>query len=261
MGKIYEQIQEKEILCQEIVIPDSFPAIYIDERDEVYCYHGVIDQDRFLFSSSPYYLKGKSPRQIKDTIRGYFRIKNGQILQEKEYIDEYNSFNNNMKCKEIPAFLHFPSPQDMTYCVYYDQQKNLEDILTEKIFGLSYRDLAELLQQFNDIFRIAQKDYFSRYPKITRSIKKDNECELSNLWIPSEFPYIAFGESSYLYSHVSLYGFYNHIKFITGGNRESPIAKKLIENGLNPEILKKVLAIRDDYISKSIDWNWFIELN
>ncbi len=262
MGKIYEKIKEEEILCKDVVVPEYFPAIYIDEYDNVYCYAGIIDKNRFLFGSCPYWLKGRKPKEINNSIRGYFRIKNGKILQDKKFIDEKNSFNEKAKFKMIPAHVHFPAPQDMTFGIYSSTYQDLEKELTAKVFGISYDDLLEILYQYNNIFKVAQKTYFNNYPKITRSIKNNNYCDLSGMWIPKEFPYIAFCESDYYYSHISLYGFYQHMKFITSCDIDSIISKQLISNGLNPEILNVLFNMdSDDYISRPIDEYLFNELN
>lgn len=53
MEKLYERIEE-EIICKEILLPERFPAIYIDENDNIYCYYGIVDKNRFLLKSYPY---------------------------------------------------------------------------------------------------------------------------------------------------------------------------------------------------------------
>ena len=82
------------------------------------------------------------------------------------------------------------------------------------------------------------------------------------MWIPANFPYIAFQESGYYYSNISLYGFYQHVKFMTQNYSDSSISKKLIANGLNPEILKHLSNMgTHSFNSIPIDYYRFMELN
>ena len=73
MGHIYERIEE-EIICKDILLPERLPAIYIDEYDNIYCYYGILDKNRFLLESYPYCLEKQSPAAAKTHITGYFRL-------------------------------------------------------------------------------------------------------------------------------------------------------------------------------------------
>lgn len=236
---LYEQINEEELLCKDITFPQFFPAIYIDENDKIYCYMGVLDNHRVHFRSSPYYLKDKKPNEVTNLIRGYFRIENGAVIIDKEFMDKKHPFDENAKCKLLKAGVIFPRPNDMSFRIRssYD---NLEDELTRKVFILTYNELNELLYHFNQVFAISNINIYNKYPSITRSMKNDNYCDLNDLWIPAEYPYIAFDESSYYYSHVSIYSFYEIIKFLTKYSLKSRLAKTMIENGLNIEILERL---------------------
>lgn len=260
MGKLYEKIEEEEIICKDILLPEYFPAIYIDEYDNIYCYCGMLDKDRFLLYSYPYWLKEKKPIDAKKYIRGYFRLENGIILVDKEFIDEKRLFKGQVKCKKIPATLRLPTTNNNPYGVYYEKSKEIEEALTQKIFGISYEDLSQLIYHFNNCFKITTQTYYNRYPSITRAIKNDNYCDITEMWIPAGFPYIAFSESGYYYSHISLYGFYQQVKFITLNYIESSVSKKLIEDGLNPKVLENLFKIEKDYRSIPIDYNLQREL-
>ena len=248
--KLYEKINEEEILCKNLKLPKCFPEIYIDEYDNVFCYIGVVDKDRISLNSSPYYLQEKKSSEAKKYIRGYFKIQNGEIVIDNKFIDEKNSFNDDAKCKIISANVHFPTPNDMSFAIYCNKYPELDDEITRKVFGLTYKETKELLIHFNDIFQISKTNsFYNKYPSITRSISSDNFCDISDLWIPKGYPYISFNESDYIYSHVSLYSFYNTIKFITNYSLESPISKKLLELGLNKNILENLFKFDNDIFS------------
>lgn len=195
-------------------------------------------------------------------LRGYFRIQNGLILKDKKSIDESHSFSGQAKCKRIPAYIQLPTTTNIPYGVHYDKNEDVQNELSRKIFGLCYRDLSELLYHYNKFFRIIPDSYYNIYPSITRSIKSDNYCDITNMWIPANFPYIAFQESGYYYSHISLYGFYQHVKFMTQNYIGSPISKELIANGLNIEILEHLFDMEThSFNSMPIDYYRFMELN
>lgn len=261
MGKLYEKIDEEEIQCKDIILPKHFPAIYIDEYDEVYCYYGIIDQNRFLLKSYPYWLKEIKPSEAKKSIRGYFRIKNGLILEDKTYMDEKHGHNSQIKCKKIVCGLELPRSMNNPYGIYYSKDKEIERELTRKVFGIAYDELSKLLYHYNKVFEIVPESYYSRYPSITRSVKSDNYCDITNMWIPANFPYIAFHESGYMYSHISLYGFCEQVKFMTQSYIDWTNSKKLIDSGLDKEILENLFNIElYQWNDVPIDYNKKIEL-
>ena len=260
MGKLYEKIEEEEIICKDILLPKHFPAIYVDEYDNIYCYYGILDKNRFVLESYPYYLKEQKPMDAKEHIRGYFRLENGMISVDKKFIDEKGGFREKVKCKKIPAALQLPSAYNNPYGIYYEKSKEIEEELTKKIFGISYNDLSQLIYHFNNCFKMITQTYYNRYPSITRAIKKDNYCDITEIWIPVGFPYIAFSESGYYYSHISLYGFCQQVKFMTLNYIESSVSKKLIEDGLDSKVLENLFEIEKDYIIRPIDYNLRMEL-
>ncbi len=262
MGNLYETIKEEEIMYKDILLPERFPALYIDKYDEVYCYYGIIDNNRFVLRSYPYYLKEAKPSEAKKYLRGYFRIKNGIILNDKKFINEENSFYEKEKYKKIPSYMQLPSTNNNPYGIYCSKYENIEKELSRKVFGLSYNELSELIYHYNEIFQIVPKTYHNKYPSITRSVNNDNYCDITQMWIPANFPYIAFAESGYYYSHISLYGFYEHVKFITQNYIDSTISKKLINSGLNPEVLESLFEIELDTLEGTpIDYYRYQELS
>ncbi len=235
--KLYDLVDAEELLSTEIVIDGHFPAIYIDEYDTVYCYNGLINDERFIFMPNVVWYKDKRQHEVN----GFFRIKDGRIVFEKEVFG-----GRKVKCKRIDAYLHFPMPSDMSYHIISNLGEEIEEKLTRAIFGLTYDELNELLNCFNEIFKICPINIYSRYPRITRSSKNNHCCDISNLWIPREFPYITFNTSNYYYSTVSLYGFYQNINFLTQRSMDSYISNLFIKVGLNPSILESVFKIKID---------------
>jgi len=263
MSKIYDTIDEPEIVMKDITLPKNFPAIYIDENDNIYCYHSIIEKDRFLLGSQPYWLKGEQPSKIKDQIKGYFVIQNGTIFSNERFIDEEDYFDSKRKCKLLLASVHLPDVSDTSYSICCNSKYGaIEDDLTRKIFVLTYDELKELLEAYNKTLKCIPNSMYRKYPSITRTMTSDNFCEISDTWIPPKFPYITFAESGYCFSHISLYGFYEHIKFLTMRDTDSYISQLLIENGLNKDILERLFNIRNyGHLNKRITRDLYFELN
>lgn len=93
-------------------------------------------------------------------------------------------------------------------------------------------------------------DYI-QYPRITRSMKNDNFCDITGLWIPPKFPYITFNGSGDTYSHVSLYGFYRHVDIMISIGRNSLASKFFTHEVPDSEAMNKLHLI-EDYFSPGI---------
>ena len=85
-------------------------------------------------------------------------------------------------------------------------------------------------------------DYF-QYPRLTRSTRATNYCDISDVWIPEKFPYIAFKESGLDFSHVSLWGFYGHIQLLTDCRLNSVASQVLLQNGADEPLLNRVFSL------------------
>ena len=104
-----------------------------------------------------------------------------------------------------------------------------------------YDDITELIEAYGKMMGTYRELY--TYPKLTRSFNNTNFCDITELWIPETFPYVAFNDSSYDFSHVSLYGFYRHIQLLTEYKLTSLVSQALMKSGLCEDILKKVFNI------------------
>ena len=79
---------------------------------------------------------------------------------------------------------------------------------------------------------------------ITRSMKNDKFCDITGIWIPPKFPYIAFNDSGYDFSHVSLFGFYRHIGALLS-IRHTPLTLIFKQDPNIEEIVRRVISIND----------------
>ena len=88
------------------------------------------------------------------------------------------------------------------YFVYFYDYDDEDEDLTRKIFGLTYDELTELLDAYAKIMG-TYRDFYT-YPKLTRSIKNTNFCDMTELWIPKTFPYVAMIDRDKLNQNLSL---------------------------------------------------------
>lgn len=119
----------------------------------------------------------------------------------------------------------------------WDAEQNYSSEITIEAFGFEMHELEHLIEIYDNI-NCAQYGVRGR---ITFS-KKDNSCDLTGATIPNNFPYITFAESPHLYSHVSLYGFYSMLRFIT--RSKTPIKKAFLKAGADPELITRLHGLR-----------------
>ncbi len=216
LSELYQSIDSPEEQGKDIVLPDSSTkAIYLSQQGELFCYSGIYgrDKDKVFFHSWPYYLHGKHTTNCKKHIKGLFRIKNGCILLTG-FVD--HEFYSNSSYKQLTNYImRLPTVNNSYFGIekrietgsswYFEENKEL----SRACFGLSYSELKYLVKLYAE--RLGIYHSYFQYPRITRSMKNDNFCDISRMWIPAGFPYIAFNDSSCDFAHVSLFGFYRHV--------------------------------------------------
>jgi hypothetical protein len=250
LSEIYKKLDSPVVKGENIVLPNSsHEAIYLSEYGELFCYTGIFDKDRVMFESWPYFLHGKHTytKQSNEKMKGLFRIKNGCILLAG-FVD--HKFYNQKHYKQLKDYiLRLPVPN----LCYFGIEKRIEsdntwhfeenEELTRACFGLTCKELEYLLKIYAE--RLGISNPYCQYPRLTRSMRSDNYCDITGLWIPAGFPYIALNESGYAYSHVSLYGFYRHVgTLVTMGSNTN--GSQIFEHKtFGGEIIKKIQQIND----------------
>lgn len=259
MGNLFERYEVAPMKGEDITIGEHFPEVFISESDEIFCYLGIClndseDRNRASFMQ-PYYMKGKhsTNKTISSEIKGFYRLINGCIVLDK-YVD--NGFYEKHLYKKLYAGVRLASPACCNYAICVDRRD--DDEVTRKAFGLTYDELTNLLDSYAKMMGTHRN--FNTFPRLTRSIKGINFCDITDLWIPETFPYITFKDSGYDFSHVSLFGFYRHIQLLTGYRSNSLISQALIKSGLGEDVLNKVFDIGQNIylkakITRDVLWN------
>ena len=242
MGKLFDQNDTPIFLKQDVTIAEHFPVIYVSDRDEVFCYTGILfksEQRNPSINNSSWKLRGKhsTDKRISVNIKGFYRIINGCIVIDN-YID--NQWTD-AKFKLVDRLIRLPVGAQTYYGVVEYSTFKEDEELTRSVFGLTFPEIQEILTGYAKIFGI-YNDYV-QYPRLTRSVRSDNYCDLTDLWIPKQFPYIAFEGSSYLYSHVSLWGFYNHLNLLMIQGKKSAVYQAFLKAGVTESTMDALLQI------------------
>ena len=245
MGHLYDRFDIEPIKGKDITIGEHFPEIFVSQSDEVFCYVGVCLNDnehhRRAVFMHPHYMVGKHSTndKISKEILGFYRVAKGCIFLDN-YLDA--GIHSNSQYKKIECGIQFPTT-DSYYSVIVNCEDDVE--LTRGVFGLSHDEITSFLDAYAKTMG-TYNDYAS-YPKLTRSTRTSNFCDMTDIWIPERFPYVAFRESGYDFSHVSLWSFYRHIQMLTGYDIDAAFSRVIIKSGANVEVLKEILNMNICY--------------
>lgn len=249
MVNLFEQYDSIEQLGSKITIPDYFPAIYVSEKNTIYCYIGIFlgeDHHNHTLYMHPYYMHGKhsTDKRFANRIKGFFRVVNGYITIDK-FVDEMHV---DQKYKKLDAFVRYPIAAETYYGIWkkYDDE---DEGLTRAVFGLTYSELIPILEGYATVLGI--KNDYIQYPRLTRSMRSENYCDITGLIIPAKLPYITFKESSYDFSHVSLWGFYRHVQLLLENSITSRFGKALLVAGVPEESIEALLCV-EDYMNSTL---------
>lgn len=250
MGVLFDQYPGKEMKGSEITISASKEMLFVSERDEVFLYTGICVNEEYAQRKGldfvPFMMDGlhSTDRKISGRIRNFYRISDGCIYLEN-YVDDF-CYKDKM-FKQIVGRVHL-SKNCTDYGVVVDHQE--DTVLTRAVFGLTFRELSELVAASTKV--LSRYGNGSWFPRLTRSLHSDNHCELTGAWIPAKFPYIAFSESGYDFSHVSVWGFYRLIQLLTYRSLDSKVSKEYMDVGIDKDLLNRVFRLGYNFYESSI---------
>lgn len=110
-------------------------------------------------------------------------------------------------------WLILPRGTDSSFGVIDRQTRNLDKELTRRLFGGTRDDIESVAKA---LARVVGRGFHEmvQLPRVTFSKTRNNSCDLTGCLIPKDFPYLAFDQSQYAWSHVSLFGFYRLLGFL-----------------------------------------------
>lgn len=242
MGALFERYNVEPIKGADITIGNSFPEVFVSESDEIFCYAGICLSDkehrRKASFMHPYYMtkKHSTDKEISKEIKSFYRIINGFIAPDN-YVDD--GIYGNYLYKRIECNVKFPMP-DNYYAVLVNHEEDAD--LTRGVFGLTHNEITAILYAYAKTMGTNQE--YVTYPRLTKSVRSVNYCDLTDTWIPEGFPYVAFCNSDYDFSHVSLWGFYRHIQLLTNYRIDSAFSRVLLKSGADEKILERIFNLK-----------------
>ncbi|UQZ83023.1 hypothetical protein SK3146_02183 [Paenibacillus konkukensis] len=249
LAEFYKTIDASEELGENISIPDHGPALYLSDSGALFCYMGIVGREEkgAHLNGWPYYLRGKSAKKSKQLIRGFYRLQAGCILLTN-FLDHelygkarFKRLENYIVSLPIASSCEFGIVKRINseHSFFFEENK----LMSRACFGLTYDELKQVVGIYAQ--RLGIFNDYVQYPRITRSMKKDNFCDITGLWIPPQFPYITFNGDGYIYSHVSLYGFYRHVDVLLSMGSNTMASKIFTHEILDIEALNHLQLIDD----------------
>lgn len=249
LAEFYKTIDASEELGENISIPEYGPALYLSDRGVMFCYMGIVSREKSgaHLNGWPYYLHGKSAKKSKQLIKGFYRLQAGRILLTN-FLD--HELYGEAKFKRLENYIvSLPIANSCEFGIvnrinsehlsYFEENK----LMSRACFGLTYDELKQVVEIYAQ--RLGIFNDYGQYPRITRSMKKDNFCDITGLWIPPKFLYITFNGNGYTYSHVSLHGFYHHVNVLLSMGNNTLASKIFTHEIPDLEALNHLQLIED----------------
>lgn len=163
----------------------------------------------------------------------FIALENGALIERRVAVQEITD-----EVISTEFYVKFPQKMSPYFAVFNKGTRELDVNKTRKVFGLTCEELNKILPVVSLVlFNTGPlKSDMLRGMRITSSYSK-NSCELTDAWIPSDFPYITETEGNNI-SHLSLYGFYKLIGTICGPY--SLLGTALIEGGVKEDVLTRI---------------------
>lgn len=226
----------RDIKCAEL----AYGQYVVDEAGTAEVFLGYIESrqncELDFFSLSSADKKGLRDRYRFVTLRG------GKLLLSKFLKDD--------KLYRVPpsSRVHMPRGASSDFGVYHDDVRGLDESLTRHFFGLTFDELDYFLAVLGHAVWGAQDEYrLFLKPRITFSKTRDNDCDVANVWIPKNFPFIAFSETQNWGGHIALPTLYRTATLLTlpvtyASSHEFPFQESLQKCGATTEIMSHIRA-------------------
>lgn len=211
--------------------------IVIDELNHVYCFVG------YRMQNQPDHIQYYSPCvALKDSDgRSSYRF----IKLSHGTLNRSGFLNDNQYYQVLmDRWVVYPSGANSYFGVITKNNRNEDSELSRAIFGGTYEEIEQVATA---LAKITGRNHheMSRLPRLTFSKSRNNRCDVTGCLIPQEFPYIAFEDAQYDWSHVSIYGLYRLLSFLCHSLERSPAWQALIDKDIPEDVLKRFISNGD----------------
>jgi hypothetical protein len=230
----FEEVDSKVFSGKEFDYKGSDYSIYINKHNQIRHYYGLDnlkDEHRERLSAAAV------PRvNLKKGDWRLIRLSHGALIHTFGPLDS----KGDDLYKIIPDHVvRYPSGLNNNYGVFNRKDSSENEFLTRELFCITQAELEAFLKTFAKLFQAF--DERIRYPRTTHSNRNSNTCDISQLWIPVNFPYVAAAESQYFWGHISLFGFFRFISWLCFRREQNRSYSHLISNGVPNELLDRII--------------------
>lgn len=203
----------------------------------------------------PVFYLGYASRRSIDTVFavsgaarvGYDRVLRQFLKVNRGCITATSFFEGPIRYKVLTEYaVHLPAGNKNYFGVFNREKEEYDSNLTRQIFGITFEDLEALLQVYGGVVD-GPPIWDHSYPRITFSRTRSNSCDLTDVYIPPNFPYIALTDSQYFKGHVSLHGFSVLLAFLCDRAQQrnampgNNLYQEMLVHGANQEVLDFVI--------------------
>lgn len=213
--------------------------LVVDVAGNVHCYVGYAREDQ------PFDLPWYSPCVALRDKGGrasyrFVKLQRG-MLRRTAFLreDEHYRFLDD-------RWLILPRGADSYFGVIERKSREEDVARTREVFGGTRSDIESVAKALS---KVIGRDYheIAQLPRVTFSRTRSNSCDISGCLIPKDFPYLAFEDAQYDWSHVSLHAFYKLLAFFCPSGRTSPGRQALLGSGASEEVLNILLKAAEEY--------------
>jgi hypothetical protein len=228
------------VLGSKIISSWGYRPLVEDPSGQLYCYLGYVAADQQP-SGLAFYGPAVAVRDKDGMSSDRFVQLRGGTLFKSAFLDAESPYR-----VLDDRLLVLPSGTDSYYGVVERGSRSEDVARTRELFGGTYDEVTKVAAALAVIVGRTHHE-LARLPRVTFSKTRNNRCDLTDCLIPEDFPYVAFGYSPYVWSHVSLYGLYKLLDLLCPTDRPwpSPLKKLLSEAAISDEVVNTMLKAAD----------------
>ena len=217
-------------------------SIFCSENGLIKCLYGF-RPDNMKADTFCYYPSVGFGDKDKLDKRNFIELQHGALLWASDPTSGYRPdfIVNNL-------YADFPTGTDNYFGVFFDTNHELDAVATAKVFGFTYEELETIIKAYSKVLNIS----VYQEGRITFSKTRSNDCDLTGNTIPRNFPYITVKESSSVWSHISLFGFYSHLSLLMQNGKRSTFFQTMVKNGCSEEYLERTFNITSEVFGSQV---------
>lgn len=135
-------------------------------------------------------------------------------------------------------YIDLPTGASSYFGVVHKGGGREDEDLTRQIFGGTRLEFEAVTHA---LARVAGRSFqeMLHLPRLTFSKTRSNRCDVSGCLITQNFPYVAFDNAQYDWSHVSLHSLYRLLSFLCSPGAKSPVQVALEDAGISGELVRR----------------------